>query len=271
MAEISDVTDDRQSISEKIIETLRAELARVGANPTEVSVRIGRGRSWFSNMVSNRSVPSSADLVLLAKHYEINLGRILAGSESSELGRGDMLTALNMRTRNAHGFDRPDIVEVIQHCATTGGVMNSLTPFSKYVDVYASPDLVKNMPRPVSVGTESLSYKTIANTTEDLKAIYELATQDVRTEVVKAQSYVMRSRKIDLAIKSLSFSAGPGIDIHMQYQRLLVPYIDHSGASMVANYSRPMKRTEILSDIPDHELVERSEKHAREIFNNPDA
>ena len=159
-----------------------------------LSLEIGQGERYISNMLSAKSDPGYSSVVKICSALGITPNEIAGLSDQITLTGGEIdsriVTAqaeriLTSVTREAHRKlskrgARPLLDDVLTWWHQQGGVLSNFDRLSEHVDLYLAPETDNNLPEPVKIGHYSLAAQSFGiQTAEHLRHLFTTFDQEL--------------------------------------------------------------------------------------------
>ena len=234
---------------DSLLRNLQTRMTKAGFSDRALSTAIGRNPGWLNGLLNRGAVPNALDLRKIAHELGCSMDELFS-APSIELTRspGQILTNQLCHFRNAHGFDRPEVTDVISWFVCCEGRLEQDEWIADFYELFEAPDMEKNLPCPTYVGPQSLTALAIRlMSVSELVWFFETSSQALRSSIVTSHQAVLNSNKPDLKNHTLEFEIPDSLYIKVDYMRVLLPVRRSSGRPLVLNYAKPTKRTERLS------------------------
>ncbi|MEM7076687.1 MAG: hypothetical protein AAGA28_02400 [Pseudomonadota bacterium] len=221
-----------------------------------LSIQIGQGERYISNLLSTKSDPGYSSVVKICSALGITPNQIAGLHDQITLAGGEIdnriVTAqaeriLTAVTREAHRKlsqrgARPLLDDVLSWWHQQGGLLSNFDGLSEHVDLYLAPEHNSKLPEPIKLGTRSLAAESFGiQTAEHLR--YLMTTfDDSLIESVRLSHVEATRGDPQLSIQEIDVTL-PGHDFPLRftYKRLLLPVHDAEGNQMVLNYSQALE------------------------------
>lgn len=221
-----------------------------------LSLEIGQGERYISNLLSSKSDPGYSSVVKICSALGITPNQIAGLNDQISLAGGEIdnrivsaqaeriLTAV---TREAHRKlsqrgARPLLDDVLTWWHQQGGILSNFDGLSEHVDLYLAPEPHSKLPEPYQIGQRSLAAESFGiQTAEHLRHLFttfdENLSESVRLAHVEAShgDPQLSIQEIDVMLPGHSFP------LRFTYKRLLLPVRDRQGNKYVLNYSQALE------------------------------
>lgn len=221
-----------------------------------LSLEIGQGERYISNMLSAKSDPGYSNVVKICSALGITPNEIaglndqisLLGNEVDErivsAQAERILTAVSreahrkLARRGAH----PLLDDVLTWWHQQGGRLSNFDRLSDHVDLYRAPKADTTAPEPFQVGRNSLAARSFnVKSAEHLSHLFATFDRNLVEQVRLAHVETTKGQpnlsvqEIDVMLPRHSFP------LRFTYKRLLLPVRDASGNDYVLNYSQALE------------------------------
>jgi len=221
-----------------------------------LSLEIGQGERYISNLLSSKSDPGYSSVVKICSALGITPNQIaglndqitLAGNEiDNRIVTAQAERILTSVTREAHRKlsqrgARPLLDDVLTWWHQQGGLLSNFDTLSEHVDLYIAPDAYSTLPEPYQIGNQSLAAESFGiQTAEHLRQLFTTFDQSLCEKVRLAHVETSRGEpkisieEIDVMLPGHSFP------LRFVYKRLLLPVHDTEGNAYVLNYSQALE------------------------------
>lgn len=221
-----------------------------------LSLEIGQGERYISNLLSSKSDPGYSSVVKICSALGITPNQIAGLNDQITLAGGEIdnrvVSAqaeriLTSVTREAHRKlsqrgARPLLDDVLTWWHQQGGVLSNFDTLSEHVDLYLAPEPGHKLPEPYKVGHNSLAAQSFGiESAEHLRYLFTTFDQNLSESVRLAHVEATRGdpqlsiQEIDVLLPGHSFP------LRFTYKRLLLPVKDSHGNDYVLNYSQALE------------------------------
>lgn len=221
-----------------------------------LSLKIGQGERYISNLLSNKSDPGYSSVVKICSALGLTPNQIaglddqvsLAGPEiDNTIVTAHAERILTAVTKEAHRKlairgAQPLLDDVLTWWHQQGGLLSNFDAISDHVDLYHAPTVDTTMPDPYKIGHQSLATRSFGTeSTEHLRYLFTTfdpkLTESVRmahVETTKGDPQ-LSVQEIDVTLPGYSFP------LRFNYKRLLLPVKDTANNDYVLNYSQALE------------------------------
>lgn len=234
---------------------LKAFIQDAGYDYKSLSLEIGQGERYISNLLATKSDPGYSSVVKICSALGITPNQIAGLSNKITIAGGEtdnrIITAqveriLRAVTREAHRKlnqrgTRPLLDDMLTWWHQQGGKLNNFDALSEHVDLYKAPDDQSRLPEPYQIGAQSLAAQSFGiQTAEHLRDLFTTFDKTISDSVRLAHVEAMRGdphlsiQDIEVMLPDHSFP------VRLLYSRLLLPVADGDGNKFVLNYSQAM-------------------------------
>lgn len=234
-------------------ERLKSYIKKSPFDYRSLSLKIGQGERYISNLLSARSDPGYSNVVKICSALGITPNEIAGLNDRISLldeeGDGGLISAqaeriLSAVTREAHrklGLrdGRPLLDDVLTWWHQQGGRLNNFDRLSDYVDLYAAPSAEVIAPAPYRLGQHSLAAHSFnLRTTEHLRQLIDGFDKDL-IENVRLAHVETTGGQPNLSVQQIDVNLpGYSFPLRFTYKRLLLPVRDAGGRALILNYSQ---------------------------------
>ncbi len=222
-----------------------------------LSLKIGQGERYISNLLANRSDPGYSSVVKICSALGLTPNQIaglddqitLAGSTAPN---AQVVTAhaeriLTAVTQEAHRKlalrgAQPLLDDVLTWWYQQSGYLSNFDLLSEHVDLYRAPEPNARMPDPFKIGEQSLATRSFnVTSTEHLRYLFTTFDEKLNESVTLAHVETSKGdpqlsiQEIDVALPGYSFP------LRFVYKRLLLPVRDRDENVYVLNYSQAIE------------------------------
>lgn len=227
-----------------------------GYDYKSLSLEIGQGERYISNLLATKSDPGYSSVVKICSALGITPNQIAGLNDQITIAGGEtdnrIVTAqaeriLTAVTREAHRKlnqrgARPLLDDVLTWWHQQGGKLSNFDALSEYVDLYKAPDDRSRLPEPYQIGAQSLATQSFGiQTAEYLRFLFTTFDKELSDSVRLAHVEATRGdpqlsiQEIDVMLPGHSFP------LRFTYKRLLLPVEDAEGNKYVLNYSQALE------------------------------
>lgn len=221
-----------------------------------LSLKIGQGERYISNLLANKSDPGFSSVVKICSALGLTPNQITGLEDQITLAGGELDTGLvsahadrilTAVTKEAHrklakrGV-QPLLDDVLTWWHQQGGMLSNFDSLAEHVDLYRAPGPDSTMPDPYKIGEHSLATRSFGiNSTEHLR--YLFTTFDPKLiESVRLAHVETTKGDPQLSIQAIDVTLpGHSFPLRFTYKRLLLPVRDMSGNAYVLNYSQALE------------------------------
>jgi len=221
-----------------------------------LSLEIGQGERYISNLLSSKSDPGYSSVVKICSALRITPNQIAGLNDQITLAGGEIdnrivstqaeriLTAVtreahrNLSQRSAH----PLLDDVLTWWHQQGGVLSNFDGLSEHVDLYLAPAPNSNLPEPYKIGHRSLAAISFGiQTAKHLRYLFTTFDETLCQSVRLAHVETMRGDP-QLSIQEIDVMLpGHNFPLRFTYKRLLLPVKDTQNNRYVLNYSQALE------------------------------
>lgn len=221
-----------------------------------LSLKIGQGERYISNLLSNRSDPGYSSVVKICSALGLTPNQIAGLDDQITLAGGDLdaqvVTThadriLSAVTKEAHRKlatrgAQPLLDDVLTWWHQQGGVLSNFDTLSEHVDLYRAPTPDMRLPEPFKIGQQSLATRSFGvNSVEHLRYLFTTFDEKVSESVRMAHVETSKGEP-QLSIQELDVTLpGHSFPLRFVYKRLLLPVKDTHGNNYVLNYSQALE------------------------------
>lgn len=221
-----------------------------------LSLEIGQGERYISNLLSAKSDPGYSNVVKLCSALGITPNQIAGLDDQITLSGGEIDTRivtaqaeriLSAVSREAHRKlsqrgAHPLLDDVLTWWHQQGGQLNNFDRLSEHVDLYIAPTSDTALPEPYQVGHNSLAARSFGiETAEHLSYLFTTFDHSL-TERVRLAHVETSKGEPKLSIEEIDVELpGHRFPLRFTYKRLLLPVKDHTGQDFVLNYSQALE------------------------------
>ncbi|QFT93291.1 hypothetical protein FIU86_10595 [Roseovarius sp. THAF9] len=221
-----------------------------------LSLEIGQGERYISNLLSSKSDPGYSSVVKICSALGITPNQIAGLNDQITLAGGEIdnriVSAqaeriLTSVTREAHRKlsqrgARPLLDDVLTWWHQQGGVLTNFDTLSEHVDLYLAPDEHSRLPEPYKIGHQSLAAQSFGiQTAEHLRYLFT-TFDDKLCESVRLAHVEATRGEPKLTIEEIDVMLpGHSFPLRFTYKRLLLPVRDGQGNKFVLNYSQALE------------------------------
>lgn len=221
-----------------------------------LSLKIGQGERYISNLLSNRSDPGYSSVVKICSALGLTPNQIaglddqitLAGSEAdTRVVSAHAERILTAVTKEAHRKlasrgAQPLLDDVLTWWHQQGGILANFDALSEHVDLYRAPRPDARLPDPYKIGEQSLATRSFGiNSTEHLRHLFTTFEAKLSESVTLAHVETSKGDP-QLSIQEIDVTLpGHTFPLRFTYKRLLLPVKDTQGNGYVLNYSQALE------------------------------
>jgi transcriptional regulator with XRE-family HTH domain len=235
---------------------LRSHIHEAGYDYRSLSLAIGQGERYISNLLAGKSDPGYSTVVKICSALGLTPNQLAGLDDQIALAGGPIddrvISAhaeriLSSVTHEAHRKlarrgTRPLLDDVLTWWHQQDGLLSNFDRLSEHVDLYHAPDPEAALPEPYRVGQQSLACVSLGVETAD-HLRYLLTTFDEKLcENVKLAHVETRRGDPKLSIEKIDVTLpGHSFPLRFEYKRLLLPVHDQDGNEYVLNYSQALE------------------------------
>ena len=221
-----------------------------------LSLEIGQGERYISNLLSGKSDPGYSSVVKICSALGITPNEIaglndqisILGDEvDSRIVTAQAERVLTAVTREAHRKlasrgARPLLDDVLTWWHQQGGLLSNFDLLSEHVDLYVAPTPDSHLPEPYQIGHESLAARSFdIQSTEHLRHLFTTFDKNLTEQVQLAHVEASKGQP-NLSIQKIDvLLPGHTFPLRFNYKRLLLPVHDTQGNEYVLNYSQALE------------------------------
>ncbi len=231
--------------------------------PRQLSLEIGRGPDYLGEVIDSRSPPDIAAVYGLAGALKVDIADLLRpGANFGSISRAPArdwaeqvaekaLAGTLEESRQPAAFAVPTFDAVLSWWDGQRGLLTEMGNLDDYVEVFSAPDADLMRPVPRKVGRQSLAARELRiSTVEQLDRVFRTSEPTVARSVALAHAEVLGGQP-KLSFRSILIDLSTDQLVKLSYFRLLLPVRDVDGQSLVINYSKPVRRSEIGRESAD--------------------
>ena len=221
-----------------------------------LSLEIGQGERYISNLLSTKSDPGFTSVIKICASLGVTPNQIAGLNDQLSLVNDDIdnriVSAhaeriLTSVTREAHRKlskrgTGPLIDDVLTWWHQQHGVLSNFDRLSEHVDLYHAPDADARLPQPYMVGEQSLARVSFGvKSAEHLGYLFTTFDHDLTEQVKMAHVETIKGdpqlsiQEIEVNLPNHSFP------LRFNYKRLLLPVRDLQGNQYILNYSQALE------------------------------
>lgn len=221
-----------------------------------LSLQIGQGERYISNLLSTKSDPGFSNVVKMCAALGLSPNQIAGLTDEVTLFSDNLdqhvvsaqaekiLTAVTKETyrKLSRRGVKPLLDDVLTWWHQQRGLLNNFDKLSEHVDLYAAPRLDSYLPEPIRVGYNSLAAQSFGvQSAEHLRHL--LTTFDGELiERVRLSHVAATKGEPQLSIEEIDVELpGHTFPLRFSYKRLLLPVRDSDGNDYVLNYSQALE------------------------------
>ncbi|MFK7937944.1 MAG: helix-turn-helix domain-containing protein [Roseovarius sp.] len=221
-----------------------------------LSLKIGQGERYISNLLSNKSDPGYSSVVKICSALGLTPNQIAGLDDQITLAGSDVDTRtvsahaeriLSAVTKEAHRKlatrgAQPLLDDVLSWWYQQDGVLANFDMLSEHVDLYRSPAPDARIPDPYKIGEQSLATRSFGvNSTEHLRYLFSTFDTKLNEAVIMAHVQTTKGDP-QLSIQEIDVTLpGHSFPLRFVYKRLLLPVRDTQNNSYVLNYSQALE------------------------------
>ncbi|MEM7731418.1 MAG: helix-turn-helix transcriptional regulator [Pseudomonadota bacterium] len=235
---------------------LKDEIHKSDYDFKSLSLQIGQGERYISNLLSTKSDPGFSNVVKICAALGLSPNQIAGLTDEVTLFSEDLdqhvvsaqaekiLTAVTRETyrKLSRRGVKPLLDDVLTWWHQQNGLLNNFDKLSEHVDLYVTPDVHSKLPEPYRVGYNSLAAQSFGVQSADhLRSL--LTTFDGELVERVRLSHVETSKgEPRLSIEEIDVELpGHTFPLRFSYKRLLLPVRDSDGHAYVLNYSQALE------------------------------
>lgn len=221
-----------------------------------LSLKIGQGERYISNLLSNKSDPGYSSVVKICSALGLTPNQIAGLDDQITLAGTDADTRvvsahaeriLTAVTKEAHRKlasrgAQPLLDDVLTWWHQQNGVLANFDALSEHVDLYRAPKPDARLPDPYKIGQQSLATRSFGiNSTDHLRYLFTTFDEKLCESVTLAH---VETNKGDpqLSVQEIDVTLpGHTFPLRFTYKRLLLPVRDTEGQDYVLNYSQALE------------------------------
>lgn len=227
-----------------------------GLSYRELSIRIGVGEAYITNLLRKQSDPGFGTTQKICQVLGISLNELAGMGEKVEIAstrfeEADIdRIAQGVYSRLAtetwiNTFpqgQRPSIDDVLNWWINQNGVLHNFDQISEYVDLFTPPTETSQMITPHKLGATSLVSMAFGiDNNEKLHKILETLDESQNERILISHRETSLGRPV-LSVETLDVGIAEKGRVKVQYKRILLPVRDLSGRSFILNYAQPLPR-----------------------------
>ncbi|WP_157707340.1 helix-turn-helix domain-containing protein [Roseovarius faecimaris] len=221
-----------------------------------LSLKIGQGERYISNLLSNKSDPGYSSVVKICSALGLTPNQIAGLDDQITLAGTDVDTRvvsahaekiLTAVTKEAHRKlatrgAQPLLDDVLTWWYQQGGVLSNFDTLSEHVDLYRAPTPDTPLPDPYKIGSQSLATRSFGvNSTEHLRYLFTTFDKKI-SDAVRLAHVETTKGDPQLSVQELDVTLpGHSFPLRFVYKRLLLPVRDTAGNGYVLNYSQALE------------------------------
>lgn len=221
-----------------------------------LSLKIGQGERYISNLLSNKSDPGYSSVVKICSALGLTPNQIAGLDDQITLAGSDVDARvvsvhaeriLSAVTKEAHRKlttrgTQPLLDDVLSWWHQQNGVLSNFDTLSEHVDLYRAPAPNARIPDPFKIGQQSLATRSFGvNSTEHLR--YLFTTFDTKLSEAVTMAHVETTKgDPQLSIQEIDVTLpGHSFPLRFVYKRLLLPVRDTHNNAYILNYSQALE------------------------------
>ncbi len=221
-----------------------------------LSLEIGQGERYISNLLSSKSDPGYSSIIKICAALGLTPNQLaglndqisLVGDEiDNRIVSAHAERILTSVTREAHRKlskrgTGPLLDDVLTWWHQQGGLLSNFDGLSHHVDLYHSPDPDAQLPQPYMIGDQSLAKVSFGiQSAEHLGQLFTTFDHNL-TESVKLAHVETSKGDPQLSIQEIDVTLpNHSFPLRFNYKRLLLPVKDMQGNRYVLNYSQALE------------------------------
>lgn len=235
---------------------LKAFIRDSGYDYKSLSLEIGQGERYISNLLATKSDPGFSSVVRICSALGITPSQIagltdqigIAGAEiDKRIVTAQAERILTAVTREAHRKlnqrgARPLLDDVLTWWHQQGGKLRNFDALSDHVDLYKPPDDRACLPKPYRIGAQSHAAQNFGIRTADhLRHLFTTFDKSLSDGLRRAHVEAARGDP-HLSIQQADVTLpGHALPLRFTYKRLLLPVQDNDGSTYVLDYSQTVE------------------------------
>ena len=221
-----------------------------------LSLEIGQGERYISNLLSSKSDPGYSSIIKICSALGTTPNQIAGLNDEISLVGGDadaaiisaqaerILTAVTreaQRKLTQRGV-RPLLDDVLTWWHQQDGKLRNFDALSEHVDLYRAPDDDFTSPDPYQIGQRSLVAQCFGVQNADhLRYLFSTFDESLSESVRLAHVEASRGQP-QLSVQQIDVMLpGHSFPLRFTYKRLLLPVEDMDGNKYVLNYSQTLE------------------------------
>jgi len=234
---------------------LKSLIHASGMDYKQLSLKIGQGERYISNMLNSKSDPGFGTVAKLCAELNVTPNHLLGIEDKltvvgpqfeKQLVSAQAERLLNAVTREAQARllsagVRPSFDDVLLWWHQQKGLLANFDGFETHIDLFKPPKIDSTRPIPHYMGPNSLASTAfgVADAAQ-LKNLLQTFSEDLCEKIVidhvKASqgNPVLTIENLDVKLPGCRFPA------RFVYKRLLLPVHDGNGNEYILNYSQPL-------------------------------
>ncbi|SLN62144.1 hypothetical protein PEL8287_03381 [Roseovarius litorisediminis] len=221
-----------------------------------LSLAIGQGERYISNLLANKSDPGYSSVIRICSALGVTPNQLSGLNDQISLVGQDIDTnivsahaerILTSVTREAHRKlsqrgTKPLLDDVLTWWHQHNGLLSNFETLSEHVDLYRAPEPDARLPDPYLIGTQSLAAVSFGIKTADhLRHLFTTFDKDLSQSVTMAHVQTNKGQPL-LSIEEIDVNLpGHSFPLRFVYKRLLLPVRDSGGNRYVLNYSQALE------------------------------
>jgi len=234
---------------------LKSEIHQSSYDYKSLSLAIGQGERYISNMLSGRSDPGFSNVIKMCAvlkltpnqmaglHCQINVDPDTTSACTTsrlDLQLGEALQSMMKERRSCHG-DMILIDDLITWWHTQKGKLAHFEWLADHVEIYHAPEPDIQMPDPAHVGPLSYAAQVLGSTTAaELTAL--LDRFDVRvSKFIGIDALPDHLEGPELSIQEVTLSApDQNTPLTFHFKQILLPVTDPRGVRYIISFKQPV-------------------------------
>jgi transcriptional regulator with XRE-family HTH domain len=221
-----------------------------------LSLAIGQGERYISNLLSTKSDPGYSNVIKLCAALGVTPNEIAGLKDQLTLSGGvldsriiaaqaerilDAVTKETYRKLSRRGV-KPLLDDVLTWWHQQGGRLSNFDRLAEHVDLYIAPGPDAQIPEPYKLGESSLAAESFnIQSADHLRFLLTRFDHELVEKVQLAHKDAAQGEP-KLSIEEIEVQLpGHTFPLRFNYKRLLLPVTDERGYSYVLNYSQALE------------------------------
>lgn len=234
---------------------LKSLIHASGMDYKQLSLKIGQGERYISNMLNSKSDPGFGTVAKLCAELNVTPNHLLGIEDKltvvgpqfeKQLVSAQAERLLNAVTREAQARllsagVRPSFDDVLLWWHQQKGLLANFDGFETHIDLFEPPKIDSTRPIPHYMGPNSLASTAfgVADAAQ-LKNLLQTFSEDLCEKIVIDHVKASQGNPV-LTIENLDVKLpGRRFPARFVYKRLLLPVHDGNGNEYILNYSQPL-------------------------------